>query len=167
MGANIFDEHMMYEAYRNKMIYIAGVSKKSKLYKRYPNLVSTLYHCSEATSIKVPFKPISYSYAQNHIFIAKFSVRSVPLRIDIPKYIENPYRILDAIYTGASFNTGYPDVLKEAHVTSKLVRNELLSLKILARRLGGRFIDSSKVRDILFGSFNRSSSDWVGKNAAI
>lgn len=167
MGQNIFDDYLMYRAFKNKMVYVAGVSKKSRLYKRYPHLISALYQFGEATAIKVPFKPLSYVSAHNHVFIAKFGLRSIPLRIDIPRYIEEPHLILDAIFTGASYSTGYPDVLKEAHVTSKLVKNELLSLKILARRFGGRFIDSSKIRDILFGSFNRSSSDWVGKSAVI
>jgi hypothetical protein len=146
---------------------VAGVSKKSKLYKRYPHYVSALYMSRGPTIVRIPNRLVRFGSSHNWIFLARFSQRSVPLRIDIPKYIDNPYPILDHIYTGISVNTGYPDVLKEAHVSSKLLRNEILALKILVKRLGGKFIQSPRIRDVLFGSFNKSPGEWVSNNAAL
>jgi hypothetical protein len=149
---------------REKNISIVGLSKKSRLLKRYPELYSFVLYKGLPGAIKVPGFIIKRKIPFS-IYISLFSVPGVPFRVDL--FINEAQEVvLNEIFSSSLSNIGYPEVLKEAHILSKISKFELIALKKFLEMKGARFVATEKLRDVLFGEFNRSGS-WGGLNEGV
>lgn len=133
--------------------YLTGVSKKSKLFKLYPYILSELVQCKLPIVIKLNDVPKRFSSNNIDIYFGKFSKDGIPLRIDIPKTTKCHMCVFDSLYTMAYIFNGYPNVLRDAHITAKLSKSELLSAKIYIENKGAKFLSSFRIREILFGAY--------------
>jgi hypothetical protein len=146
--------------YEDNNISVVGLSKKSKIFKKYPELFAIMLSRAEPIYLRVPHYLARLGRACEYIdtFIVKFSSIGFPFRVDIVR--EGRYHtILNEIFSSSINEYGYPEVLKEAHILSKLSRFEMLALRRFIEVLGGNFHDSFRLRDIIFGAFNSSHGD--------
>jgi len=157
--------NLLHKAY-SKNVYVVGVSKRSKLYKYFPNILYEVVSSPLPVVIKLQDLPIKYRIRGISTYIGKLHKHGIPLRIDFhDKY--DPHIIIDSIFSNSYEPTGYPNVLKEAHIGAKILRSELIGIKLTLSKLGVVFKYSPKFRDFLFGPFNKSSSEWVYRNVNI
>lgn len=144
----------IYSLVKRKSCSIVAIPKKSVLMRRIPEVFGLVLSLGRPCAIKVSGKflrdTINY-----HVYITLFKTTGIPFRVDISKYnsigCENILHIL-ALHKFTV--NGYPEVLKEAHIFSKLSRNEIIVLRHLIERNGGKLISTFKLRDSLFGGFN-------------
>ncbi len=150
---------------RDNNISIVGLSKKSKLLKKYPELYRITVSQGFPGALKVPnfiFKrPSPFK-----VYISLFNISGVPFRVDLPRD-EDPNIVLSEIFSSSISNLGYPEVLKESHILSKISRFEVIVLRRVLEMRGAKFHYTEKLRDMLFGGFNKSSSKWGGGNEGI
>lgn len=152
---------------------IAGLVKKSKLLRYFPELTEEIV--SSPLPIVIPIYNLlkGMTVAKTvDVHLGKFSMCGMPLRIDIYNKYDDSNRdfhhyVFDAIYTSSYELTGYPNALKEAHILSKISRSELISIKIKLYEYGAKIDYSPKIRDFLFGPYNKSPSEWVTDNVNI
>ncbi len=137
-------------------IYITGISKKSRLFKLFPHITTEVIKSELPIVIRIQDSIFRRLQLHNiHIYLGKFSKCGIPLRIDI-LYTNNSYTcVFDNLYTIAYAATGYPNVLRDAHITAKISKAELIGLRLYLERLGAQILPSFRIRDILFGVYNK------------
>lgn len=147
----------IYSLVNRKSCSIVAIPKKSILMRRIPEVFSLALSLDRPCAIKVSGRFI-HNTINYHVYITLFKTSGIPFRVDISKYnsigCENILHIL-ALHKFTV--NGYPEVLKEAHIFSKLGRNEIIVLRHLIERNGGRLISTFKLRDSLFGGYNMLS----------
>ncbi len=132
---------------------LVGISKKSRLMKKYPLLYNIVLTYSVPGALKVP----SFMVKRNStfsIFISLFKASGLPFRVDIPTGIDSSH-ILNQIYSSSITPIGYPEVLKESHILSKFSHFEVLVLKRYLEFRGAHFVNTERLRDMIFGAFNK------------
>ena len=135
--------------------FLAGISKKSRLMKRYPYFYKVTMSHGVPGALEIPKFIIKKNFLFS-IFISLFKSSGLPFRVDIPLN-ENPISILNQIYSSSITPVGYPEVLKESHILSKFSRFEILVLKRYLEFRGAYFVSTERLRDMIFGAFNKSN----------
>ena len=135
--------------------FLAGISKKSKLMKRYPYFYKIAISHGVPGAIEIPKFIIKKNFLFS-VFISLFKGSGLPFRVDIPLN-EDPVSILNQIYSSSITPVGYPEVLKESHILSKFSRFEILVLKRYLEFRGAYFVNTERLRDMIFGAFNKSN----------
>lgn len=134
---------------------LAGISKKSRLMKLYPYFYKVAMSYGVPGALEVP-RFVVRKTSLFSIFISLFKASGLPFRVDIPLN-ENSIYILNQIYSSSITPVGYPEVLKESHILSKFSRFEVLVLKRYLEVRGAYFVNTERLRDMIFGAFNKSS----------
>ena len=158
-----YDSSVVKSVYKSgkRNISIVGLSKKSRLLKKYPELYRIVVSYGVPGALKVP-NFIIKRFVPFSIFISVFTYSGVPFRVDLVRG-DDPNIVLNEIFSSSLSNVGYPEVLKESHILSKISRFELIVLRRVLEAKGARFFFTEKLRDVLFGGFNR----WGGGNESV
>ena len=126
-------------------IGVVGVSKRSRLIKRYFETMIYLKKFGMDGFVKVDkLNQISSTY------IGYFNVKSgMPFRVDISNNISPSH--LNIVYSLPSNGFGYPSVLIEAHTVSKLKYRDVLGLYRVIMEMGGSIKSSITHRSAVIG----------------
>ena len=105
--------------------------------------------------VKIP-KMRSLEGAPYTVYVGIFRLAGVPMRVDLAKIPgSSEVDVLNYVYSSSHTSSGYLEVLKEAHILSKISRGEVIGLKqYVEAEFGINFIESFSLRDVLFGAFN-------------
>jgi hypothetical protein len=141
---------------RDRVVSVVGISKRSKLLKKYPYLYGIVVSKGVPGALKVPPVVFKRRLGGVNVFIARFNPLGIPFRVDICDY-EDFQRVLDEIYSSKLGDSGYPEVLKEAHILSKFSWSEVIVLRRFLESIGAEFRQAFRLRDVLFGAYNKSS----------
>lgn len=143
------------ETLYHKSIGAIGISKRSRLIKRYFDTVLFLRKLGIDGFVKVDkFNRISTTY------IGYFNVKSgMPFRVDITDNI-SPSQ-LDIVYSLPSNGFGYPSILIEAHTISKLKYKDVLGLYKVVVELGGAIKPSITHRSALLGPLEGGGNETL------
>ncbi|HIQ13288.1 MAG TPA: DNA double-strand break repair nuclease NurA [Thermoprotei archaeon] len=136
-----------------KSIGIVGISKRSRLTKRYFDTVLFLRKLGIDGFVKVDkINRISTTY------VGYFNVKSgMPFRVDITNNISPS--LLDIVYSLPSNGFGYPSILIEAHTISKLKYKDVLGLYKVVIELGGDIKPSITHRSALLGPLESDGNE--------
>ncbi len=134
---------------------LVGISKKTKLARKYPWLFSLVVRSPYPCVVKIP-KMGSLGGAPYTVYVGVFRLGGVPMRVDLARFSNgSEVDVLNYIYSSSHTSSGYLEVLKEAHILSKISRGEVIGLKqYVEAEFGINFIESFSLRDVLFGAFN-------------
>lgn len=135
---------------------IVGISKKSKFMKKYPYFYKMVLSHSVPGAVEIPWTIIKRTLPYR-VFISIFRVSGLPFRVDIPGK-EDYIDVLNQVYSSTITPVGYPEVLKESHILSQISRFEVMLLRRYLEVKGAYFVSTEKLRDMIFGAFNNSSS---------
>jgi len=134
--------------------HLIGVAKRTRLVRRFPWLFSAVARAGEPCVVRVPIDGLDNFY---EVFIGVFRPGGVPLRVDVASSGGDSVKVLNNIYSAGHTSHGYLEVLKEAHIVSKMSTGEVIALKrFLEDRYDVRFINSFGLRDVIFGAYNCS-----------
>ncbi|PCN51200.1 hypothetical protein B6U99_00190 [Candidatus Geothermarchaeota archaeon ex4572_27] len=138
----------------------AGVSKRSQLFKQHPDALAEVVRSPIPVVVHVGFR------RGLSVYLGKFGRHGVPLRLDVPVEADCE-AVFDGILANVHDGTGYPNVLREAHIASKILKSEVLGMMARLMAMGARIAPSVRLRDLLFGPFNRPPSEWVTPGAGV
>lgn len=133
------------EDVRENNVFLIGISKRSKYLKYFSEIASTLLLLGVEGMVKIEIPTKHYSKT----FIGVFRRGGYPFRIDIVKNVPN--NILDEVYSANLNIVGYPEVLKEAHVFSKLGKKDSILLRGIVASNGVKICHSEPYRELLLG----------------
>ena len=155
---NLYDT--LLEGLRRRGIYLVGIAKRSRLFKLYSHVLANIVQSRVPVMIRLNDVPRRFACDNVEVYLGKLSKCGVPLRVDILRIaadgdVDSRSFVLDAIYSAAYSITGYPNVLRDAHITAKISKAEVLGLKVYLDNLGAQFVPSFKIRDVLFGLYNK------------
>jgi len=139
-----FYKGVIRDSYDNQN-YVVGISKRSRYLKYFSELTSSLLYIGMEGMISINIPGKRYS----RVFIGLLRKGGYPFRIDILK--DTSPSIMNEIYSSNLNIVGYPEVLKEAHVFSKLTRKDSLLLKAIMARKGIKIKYSEPYREIIMG----------------
>ena len=138
---------------------IIGISKRSNLFKWCFSYLSKLSKVPPPVAIAIPDATRYFDDLWGDVYFALFDNRGIPLRVDILSILE-PESCLNLLYSSDLFRTGYPETLRRAHIYSKIVSSERLSLQLSLAKYCLRFVHCERERELLFGAFNKTTGDW-------
>lgn len=138
---------------------LVGLSKKTRLVRRYPWLFSIVAKSPYPCVIEIPGQRALGDMLYK-VYIGVFRVGGVPMRVDVGLHGMDHNNILNCVFSASHTSSGYLEVLKEAHILSKISRGEVIGLKqYVESEFGVRFIGTFNLRDVLFGAFNSALGD--------
>ncbi|MEM0057000.1 MAG: DNA double-strand break repair nuclease NurA [Candidatus Geothermarchaeota archaeon] len=130
---------------------IVGFIKKSKMIKSFPFLFKLALSLGYECAIELP-------YSQNKSiksFIVLLAKGGLPFRVEVLNYGTCIKEVLDTIYSSTITPIGYPEVLRCAHVFSKISQLETIALIGLMEKYGAKYVSCERLRNILFGPFDK------------
>ena len=133
---------------------LVGISKKSKFMKKYPHLYKIAVSYGVPGALEVPSFVLKKSSSVN-VYISLFKDSGLLFRVDIPNF-EDKSSVFNQIFSSPITSIGYPEVLKESHILSKISRFEILILRRYLEIKGAYFVNTERLRDMIFGAYNRT-----------
>lgn len=150
-GASIRSLYNDLSIYGNSLV---GVSKRTRLVRKYPRLFSVVARSPYPCVVRIP-KQGGFGFSPYRVYVGVFRVGGVPMRVDVGLTGMDSINILNYMHSASHTSSGYLEVLKEAHILSKTSRGEVICLKqYVESEFGVKFIDTFSLRDVLFGAFN-------------
>ncbi len=139
---------------------LVGIAKKTRLVRRYPWLFSLVVRYGSPCAVSVPRYTRERGYPYN-VYIGVFRRGGLPMRVDVGSLgVISDEDVLNYLYNASHTSHGYIEVLKEAHILSKMSRGELIGVKkYVESEFGVKFIGSYGLRDVIFGAFNSLVGD--------
>lgn len=159
--ASGYNPHSLFRSLVKKGISLVGISKRSNLLKKYPDLYIYVVSREFPGGLRLPKFLIGSRYRFFETFIARFGLVGFPFRVDVFRVGES-VSVLNEIYSSINSDSGYPEVLKESHILSKFSRFEVIALRKLLESFGANYKYTYKVRDLIFGAYNRALNDGGG-----
>ena len=137
---------------------VVGVSKKSRLRttsgKKLINLLENVY---EACYVDVHKIIVSRQLGRylGHVFAVKFSPFGFTFRVDVaPRSGLTPIQALEQLVSSCKMYNGYPELLRDAHITARLTSIEVLALQAyIAREYGLTILKSFNIRKYILFPF--------------
>jgi len=127
--------------------FLLGISKRSRYLKYFSDITSSLKILGLEGMIEIQVPGKYYS----KVYIGLFRRGGYPFRIDVN--IDTPIEIINEVYSTKLNIVGYPEVLKESHVLSKLSHRDAMLLRALLAKEGVRLEYSEPYREAILGAY--------------
>lgn len=147
----ITNVHRCLADYSNINNVVVGFVKRSKVVKRFPFIFKLILSLGYECAIELPW-PQNGPIKSLVVLLAK---GGLPFRVEILNNGAHVKDVLDIIYSSAITSIGYPEVLRCAHIFSRISRLEIITLIGLMEKYGAKYVTCEKLRDMLFGPFNK------------
>jgi len=138
----------------SSQVSLIGVSKRSRLVRRYAGLLSYLYGVGVDAAV-----PLGNRSSSVELYVGFLRIKSgYPFRLDI---LDLAGDALDVLYSLPSNSIGYPSLLVEAHTVAKLRSIDLVNLLRMLVSRGGKVVMSLPYRSHVLGALEADRDEGI------